>query len=48
MRLIAYDRYDELGRQRKRQDAIAADAVDLEEPKAIGAEMLKTRTGSGQ
>lgn len=46
MKRIAHDRYDEFDRQQKPQDAIAADAADMEEPKVIEAEMSKTRKGS--
>ncbi|MBF5093410.1 virulence RhuM family protein [Azospirillum sp. INR13] len=48
MKRIAHDRYDEFDRQRKQQDAIAADAAGMEELKAIEAEMSKTRKGSGR
>ncbi|MGR0189072.1 virulence RhuM family protein [Azospirillum aestuarii] len=48
MKRIAHDRYDEFDRQRKQQDAIAADAADIEELRAIEAEMSKTRKGSGR
>ena len=48
MKRIAHDRYEEFDRQRKQQDAIAADAADMEELKAIEAEVSKTRKGSGR
>jgi len=48
MKRIAHDRYDAFDRQRKQQDAIAADAAGMEELKAIEAEMSKTRKGSGR
>ncbi|WP_448203592.1 virulence RhuM family protein [Azospirillum sp. sgz302134] len=48
MKRIAHDRYDEFDRQRKQQDAIAADAADLEELKAIEVEVSKTWKGSGR
>lgn len=48
MKRIAHDRYDEFDRQRKQQDGIAVDAADLEELKAIKAEVSKTRKGNGR
>lgn len=45
---IARDCYVEFSRQRKQQDAIAADVADMEELKAIKAEMSKPRKGSGR
>lgn len=45
MKRIAHDRYDEFDRQWKQQDAIAA---DLEELKAIEAEVSKTRKEGGR
>lgn len=44
MKHIAHDCYDES----QRKDAIAADAVDLEELKAIEAEMTIDHKGSGR
>lgn len=48
MKRIAHDRYDEFDRERKRPVAIAADAADLEELKAIEVEVSKAPKGSGR